>query len=320
MDNQTQARESAAIQQCCKLPNNMEIAYQSKAETEDFYKDIFEKKIYLRHGITLKDGDCVFDVGGNIGLFTLFVHQQQENITVYTFEPTPALFEIIRFNTSRNGVNAKLFNCGLSNQAKTATFTFYPKSSGMSSFYADVKEEKEVLRAIMLNQLRQGVIGMEQVMQYADDLLDNRFQSETYVCQLRTLSDMIGKHHIERIDLLKIDVQKSEWDIIIGIQEEDWTKIKQIVVEVHDTEGRLNQIVSLLHQHDYQVVVEQDDMYEGSNLYNLFAIKNHADVNFADKSLIRNKLEQHSVEQIHNRARKQQEALNRQKQLMQKRK
>ncbi len=277
MDNQIQ-RESIVVQQRCKLPNNMEIAYQSKAETEYFYKDIFEKKIYLRHGITIKDGDCIFDVGGNIGLFTLFAHQQQENITVYTFEPALPLFEIIRFNTCHNGVNAKLFNCGLSNQVKTATFTFYPKSSGMSSFYADVEEEKKVLRPIMLNQLRQGVTGMEQVMQYAEEILDNRFQSKTYVCQLRTLSDVICEHHVKSIDLLKIDVQKSEWDIITGIEKEDWQKIKQIVMEIHDVEGRLNQIVSLLHYHDYETVVEQDDMYEGSNLYNLFAIKNNVDL------------------------------------------
>ncbi len=292
MDNKIQPRESLAnsqsefseiaTQRRCKLPNNMEIAYQSKVEAEYFYKDIFEKQIYLRHGITLKDGDCVFDVGGNIGLFTLFVHQQQKNLTVYTFEPAPDLFEIMRFNISRNGFNAKLFNCGLSNQTKTATFTFYPKSSGMSSFYADVKEEKEVLRAIMLNQInqrRQGLSGMDQVMQYADDvlddLLDDWFESETYICQLRTLSDVISEHHVEQIDLLKLDVQKSEWDIITGIKKDDWQKIKQIVIEVHDIEGRLNQILTLLQQHEYQVFIEQDDMCEGSNLYNLFAIKNH---------------------------------------------
>jgi len=285
-------------QRRCKLPNNMEIAYQTKVEAEYFYKDIFEKQIYLRHGITLKDGDCVFDVGGNIGLFTLFVHQQQKNITVYTFEPAPILFEIMRFNISRNGFNAKLFNCGLSNQTKTATFTFYLKNSGMSSFYADVKEEKKVLRTIMLNQLnqqRQGITGMEQVMQDADDLIDelleDRFESETYTCQLRTLSDVIAEYHVEQIDLLKIDVQKSEWDIITGIKENDWHKIKQIVLEVHDIEGRLNQILILLQQHEYQVFVEQDDMCEGSNLYNLFAIKNHLDVSLVDQILTQDKLE-----------------------------
>lgn len=308
MANKIQPRESVAnsqgefseivTQRRCKLPNNMEIAYQTKVEAEYFYKDIFEKQIYLRHGITLKDGDCVFDVGGNIGLFTLFVHQQQKNITVYTFEPAPALFEIMRFNISQNGFNAKLFNCGLSNQTKTATFTFYLKNSGMSSFYADVKEEKKVLRAITLNQLnqrRQGITGMEQVMQDADDLIDelleDRFESETYTCQLRTLSDVIAEYHVEEIDLLKIDVQKSEWDIITGIKEDDWHKIKQIVLEVHDIEGRLNQILTLLQQHEYQVFVEQDDMCEGSNLYNLFAIKNHLDVNLVDQNLTQDKLE-----------------------------
>ena len=324
----TEGQESIAISQeqvskitslhRYKLPNNMEIAYQSRVEAEYFYEDIFEKQIYLKHGINLQESDCVFDVGGNIGLFTLFVHQKQKSITVYTFEPAPELFEIIRINTYLHGVKAKLFNYGLSNQNKTAKFTFYPQSSGMSSFYADKKEEQEVLRNIMLNQLRQGVTGMEQLMPYADDLLEERFKSETFVCQLRTLSDVIAENNVERIDLLKIDVQKSELDIITGIKEDDWQKIKQIVLEVHDIEGRLNQIIAMLTQHNYRVVVEQDDWYEGSNIYNLYAIKNSSEISYSDKSLNWHKLDQHSVEQIHKRARKQQEALNRQKQLMNK--
>jgi FkbM family methyltransferase len=256
-----------------RLPNNLEIVCQTRVEANYFYHDIFEKRVYLKHGITLNDGDTVFDVGANIGLFTLFVHQQCKKAIVYAFEPAPPLFNILRINTALCGTGVRLFNYGLSDRIKEASFTFYPSSSGMSSFYADKQEEKEVLRSIMLNQLRQGVAGMEQLMQHADDLLELRFQSQTFSCQLRTVSDVISRYDVERIDLLKIDVQKSELDVIAGIEEDDWRKIKQLVIEVHDINGRLEQIVNQLRRHGFNVVAEQDDLYEGSTISNVYAAR-----------------------------------------------
>lgn len=263
-----------SIQRRYKLPNNLEIVYQTKAEADYFYEDIFQNRVYLKHGITLRDRAIIFDVGANIGMFSLFAAQNCNNPTIYCFEPAPPLFEILRLNTTFYKVNAKLFNFGISNETKTATFTFYPNSSGMSSFYADKEEEKEVLKAIMVNQLQQGMAGMEQVMEHADELLEERFKAQPFTCQLKTLSEAIGEHNIHRIDLLKIDVQKSELDVLQGIKENDWQKIQQIVIEVHDVEGRLEQITNLLKNQGYRVVSEQEELYEGSNIHNIYAIRN----------------------------------------------
>jgi FkbM family methyltransferase len=302
------------------LPNGMEIAYQSKAEVAFFYNDIFEKQIYLMHGVTLREGDCVFDIGANVGFFTLFAHRHSRNIKLYSFEPAPPLFEILRFNTSLHGVNVKLFNCGVSSKAGTATFTFYPNSSGMSSFYADKEEEKEALRAIMLNQQQRGVEGMERVMQYAEDLLEERVKSQSYECRLRTVSDIITEERVEQIDFMKIDVQKSELDVLAGIRTDDWPKIKQIVIEVHDIEGRLRQIHEMLEAAGYRVAVEQDSHYESSSTYNLFAIRHDwLDSRRAGTANLTG-TSRNSLKQIQERARKQEEAFNRRKQLSDQRK
>ena len=256
-----------------ELPNKMEIAYQSRVELPHFYEDIFEKQVYLRHGITLREGDCVFDVGANIGLLTLFIAGNFRNIDIYAFEPAPPLFEILSANAAWHAPTARLFNCGLSSETRDATFTFYPNSSGMSSFYGDEQEEKEVLRAIMQNQLHKGMEGMESVIEYADDILAERLKSQTFTCHLETLSNIIRKHQVERIDLLKVDVQKCEEEVILGIAEGDWKKIRQIVIEVHDVDGRLERMIAQLKNQEYQVTVEQDQMYEGSLMYNLYAVR-----------------------------------------------
>lgn len=309
----------ASMLRFCTLPNNLEIAYQSKVEVAHFYEDIFEKHVYAKNGITLEEGACVFDIGTNIGLFTLYVHQNVSNVTIYGFEPAPPLFEIVSANVSRYGINAKLFNCGVSDQTRTASFTFYPNSSGMSSFYADLDEEKEALRAIMVNQLRRGMPGMEQVMKYADDLLEERFKSETFECPLVTVSEIINRHNVQRIDLIKLDVQKSEMDVLNGIKDEDWNRIRQMVIEVHDIDGRLTEITQLLNKHGFEIIAEQDDMYERSVMYNLYAFNRNFKADLSGRPVPQETIEQSALEKIQDRVRKQEQMLGRQRELMSRR-
>lgn len=302
-----------------RLPNGIEIAYQSRAEVDFFYEDVFEHEVYLRHGITLKDGDCVFDVGANIGFFTLFVHQKCTPGIVYAFEPAKPLFDILRFNTSRHGASVRLFNFGIADEHKRASFTFYPQSSGMSSFYADKEEEKEVLRALMQNQQRSGMAGMSDVLKHADDLLEERFRSETLDCELRPLSEVIREWGVGRIDLLKIDVQKSELDVLEGIAGDDWLKIQQIVIEVHDNGGRLALVQALLDSHGYATTVEQDDPYGSSIIYNLYATRRPSLIAFESEAALVSAGTHHAVE-TQTRARRQADAAGRQRSLATRRK
>ncbi len=256
-----------------KLANGIEIIHQSKAETDHFYEDIFEHKVYAKNGITLYPGDCIFDVGANIGLFTLFADQECSDATIYAFEPSPPTFDILKANTSKCRGKIKFFNCGLSKVNKTTTFTFYPNSSGMSSFYPNKEEEKQILKTIMLNQQKAGMVEMDQVLQYTEELLEERFKSKTFTCKLKTISEIISENNLARIDLLKIDVQKSEFDVLLGINQNDWHKIRQIVIEVHNESNRLAQVSSLLSGKGYSVVAEQDSLYTATNIYNLYAIR-----------------------------------------------
>jgi FkbM family methyltransferase len=303
-----------------RLPNGMEVLYQSKAELRYFYTDIFEKQVYLRHGIVLRDGDTIFDVGANIGLFTLFVHSRYHGIRSYVFEPAPPVFALLRANLERHGIAAQLFNCGVSDQAKTASFTFYPNNSGMSSFYPDPAEERAVLRQIMDNQAQQGMAGMELLMRHADDLLEQRFKTETFACPLRALSDIISEQQVAAINLLKIDVQKSEIDVLLGIAEADWPKIKQIVMELHDQVGCLSRATALLTGHGYTVVAEQDALYQGSVIYNLYATRPAAQRDVRGQAADRQQHMQSAIVQIANRAKKQEAALDRRKHLLKQRK
>ena len=251
-----------AEQQLFQLPNQLKIFHLYRTETQWLYDEIFVDQSYLKHGIVLTDGSCVFDVGANIGLFTLFVQQRYPNAQVYAFEPIPPICETLRNNIDLYGMKAHLFQYGLSNGPGEAEFTFY-HSFCLREHMPNTGNE-EVTRATLRNQ-------GELLAQYSDELLANRFKSETFTCQLRNRSEVIRENAIQHIDLLKIDVEKSELDVLNGIQEEDWQKIEQIVVEVHDQHGHLALVIGLLRRHDYYLTVEQADLLTNTGLYTVYA-------------------------------------------------
>lgn len=43
-----------------------------------------------------------------------------------------------------------------------------------------------------------------------------------------------------------MDVEKNELDVLLGIQEQGWQKIKQVVMEVYNLDGRIEKITALL--------------------------------------------------------------------------
>ena len=257
-----------------RLPNGLWVAQQNEAETKHFYEDIFDHRTYAKHGITIRPGATVVDVGGNIGLFTLFAHYEAADVRVFTFEPAPPMFELLSGNVAEHGVNAELFNIGISDREATAEFTFYPRSSGMSSFHPDTDEEKHNLRTIIANQRAAGAGESDELLaNYAEELFDVRFEAVPFTARLRPLSAVIAEQGIERIDLIKIDVQKSEHEVIAGIAEQDWPKIQQMVLEAHDGDGRVGQLVDLLRSKGFRAHAEQDELYVGTDIHNIYAIR-----------------------------------------------
>ena len=177
----------------------------------------------------------VFDIGANIGLFSLFVLSRCAKPKIYAFEPAPIAHDLLQANLSAYSTSsAQAFRLGVADKTKTAAFTFYEKSSVYSGFHSDEAEDREAIKAVVRNMLRGQAIDTESLESYVDELTADRLNRQTYECQLTSLSDIIRENGIETIDLLKVDAEKSELDIIRGIADEDWPKIQQIVLEIHD--------------------------------------------------------------------------------------
>ena len=99
--------------------------------------------------------------------------------------------------------------------------------------------------------------------------------ARTVSCDVCTLSQLIRAYALDDVHLLKIDVERSELEVLRGIEsEEDWKKIHQIVAEVH--EQNVDECMELLRGPGQfnSVVKEQTPDFQGTSLYMVFATRN----------------------------------------------
>ncbi len=253
-----------------ELPDGTVVAHRARGETDFLFREIFAERAYLRHGLAIPRGACVFDVGANIGLFALFAGRQAAGVRVHAFEPIPPLFATLQLNAELHGLDVRLHDCGLASAAAAGTeFTYYPELSLLSGRFADAAEEREVMRAFLAAQQREAGVALAD--EEVERLLDQRLRAERFVRPLRTLSEVIAEERVERIDLLKVDVEKSELEVLAGLTAADWERVRQVVVEVHDAGGRRAAAEELLRRHGFAVAVEQERALARSGLFTLYA-------------------------------------------------
>lgn len=248
--------------------NGWECYYvSSKEETEYIFSEIFNEQQYWENDLVIKEGDCIFDVGANIGLFSLFVNQMNPQAKIYAFEPIEQIFKVLKNNICLYSLkNISLFNYGLSSENNPKkTFTFYPNMAGNST-----TKPEHMLIAPGANTIT------STNSQIVENLFEDFFQEKQQVtCQIRTLSSVIDELSIPAIDLLKIDVEGEEYEVLRGIKDKDWSKIKQIVAEVHDQDKRLEKITNLLISYGFKVKTRKRELLPSTfvDTFNLYAVR-----------------------------------------------
>jgi amino acid adenylation domain-containing protein/FkbM family methyltransferase/non-ribosomal peptide synthase protein (TIGR01720 family) len=262
-----------------RLPNGLTIRHRNKSETEYLYAEIFERQTYLRDGLTLADDACVFDVGANIGMFTLFAAERCPRGRIYAFEPMPSTFACLEWNGDAAGAQVVALPIGLSDHEGEEAFTQYEQYTGMSALetYASAEDGMARVEAHLAARAARGDAAAGALLASASEIIGPRFAATTHRCRVRRLSDVMRDEQVERIDVLKIDVEGAELDVLHGIDAEDWPKIGKVVMEVHDRlgheTGRVSRVVDLLRAHGFSVTTALDDDLAGAGLTNVYGMQ-----------------------------------------------
>lgn len=144
--------------------------------------DYYEEEDFEMIMRLIDDGSTVFDIGGNIGWYSINIAKSKKDVKVLTFEPIPKTFNYLIRNLAINNIaNVQPFNFGFSNKEQELTFYYYPEGSGNASS-ANLSEGADV---------------------------------EKIVCQVKKLDDFVESSDLT-IDFIKCDVEGAELFVFQG--------------------------------------------------------------------------------------------------------
>jgi FkbM family methyltransferase len=153
--------------------------------------------------IDFKEGDVVIDIGGNVGIISIFLAKKFPFLKIYAFEPVKENFENFKRNIRLNKIPDGIIsveNLAVTKDARTVNLNIDMTNSGGSNLYV----AKEV----------------------------DSFQSGDV--QSVTLEDIFEKFALKSCKLLKIDCEGSEYEILYNTDKDILKKCKHMRGEFHE--------------------------------------------------------------------------------------
>jgi len=176
---------------------------------------------YKRKNFEIKTDDVVIDVGGHIGLFSLYASQFCKSGKIFVFEPMKENFQLLSENMSSNNLsNVKPFNLAVSNSNSSRKLYLNEDAAGHSMF-------SESSKSITVNSI--------------------------------SLKQIFDNNNITNCDFLKLDCEGSEYEIIKNLPTEYFKKIKKMIIEYHmaDTHPELlTELMEVLKSQQYKLEIK----------------------------------------------------------------
>lgn len=163
--------------------------------------EIWRVRVYDRLLSHIRENSIVIDIGANIGVFSIKAAAATTNVEVFSFEPFPRNFEMLKTNITLNKLDKRIhpFRVAISQKKGNQTLFFRPNDSGGGSF-----------------------------KRYGDESEVSSIEVPTI-----TLEDIFSSNQIEYCDFMKIDCEGAEEEIITTAPKDIFKKIKTMTIEWH---------------------------------------------------------------------------------------
>ncbi len=165
----------------------MHFGYQ--IENEIFWNGLFNG--WEKHSLQVwtelsRNSDVIFDIGANTGIYSMISKAVNSNAEIYAFEPVKRVMDKLKINNDLNSFDCKLYEKAISNF--TGTATIFDKNT-------------EHTYSVTVNK----------------DISPDKSDSIEVEIETIRLDDFIRENHIERINLMKIDVETHEVEALEGM-------------------------------------------------------------------------------------------------------
>ncbi|WP_433684799.1 FkbM family methyltransferase [Nocardia sp. CA-119907] len=245
----------------CTSPAEARMLWGETTATQGFYR---------RAAARLRPGDVALDIGANIGLTAMMFADTCPGIQVIAVEPVPMTFRCLDRNIAAHVPGGISLQIAVGATPGTRPFTWYPRASANSGFFADREADDEATKIYLHNS------GLDdKAIALITTGLHDGVPLEVGVT---TVSAILDEHcRDSEIGLLKVDVERAELDVLHGITEAHWRRIHAVVAEVHDRDGRLREVCELLGRQGMSAQTHQDPRLIGTEMHEVFATRPRAD-------------------------------------------
>lgn len=248
-----------------RLPDGRAIACTNPGEAAFLWQEIIGDSPYSASVDGLRAGDVVVDVGAHVGLASLHFTDRVPGLRIVAFEAAPRTFVALSRNLGTFLPDAVAHQTAVGARADTVEFTYHPTSSSTSTLYPDEADETRNLDVYLTN------AGLTDAMRQA--FRSQPEQVETVRVDVRSLPALFEQHHVTEVALLKIDVERAELDVLDGLGSHWWPRLRRLLIEVHDIDGRLGVVVGRLATLGYRVQVSQAALFSGASVYDVLATR-----------------------------------------------
>ena len=161
---------------------------------------------YNFDSIDFKDGDVVIDIGGNIGMVSIYLAKKYPFLKIYAFEPVKQNYENFLKNIELNNINKdiiKVFNLAITKDRRDVILTSPFNNSGASNIYNNFRG--------------------------SGNIISNNDISIKSI----TFDDIFSNNNISKCKLLKIDCEGAEYEILYSANVENLKNCEYMRAEFH---------------------------------------------------------------------------------------
>ena len=195
----------------------------------DIYTEIFkENDHFLIPQFSGKDAKLAIDLGANEGYYTLKLKQNNPKCKVIAVEPNPLAFEVLEKNVKSNKLNdVILINKAVCNKNGKMTL--------------EIVENVSAIGGKDLGIMNRPWLKKEMVKKIKVDCV--------------TLSKLLQEYRVDKVDILKLDVEGMELEILKS-SKNLLNRIHKIVVEWHSKKIR-NKLKRFLKENRFKLLYEE---------------------------------------------------------------
>lgn len=186
---------------------------------EMFYRDDYG----LKHIAPLQNSaPVILDLGANIGAFTLLAARCFPKAKIFSFEPEDKNYASLKYNIQLNNLEGRI----------SAINSAVAEQAGERTFYISNYEYAHSL--------------------LAEQVADGNKGALTVHCT--TIEKIFEDYHLEAVDILKLDIEGSEYAVLYQLPKNFYEKIGIICLEIHvSKEDKSEDMIAFLEKQGYKV-------------------------------------------------------------------